>query len=166
MKLASVQAIVAALDRARVRYLVAGGLAVNVHGYRRYTKDVDLVVELTPDNVAMTFEALAALGYRPQVPLTVEQFADEDLRETLIREKGMKVLQFWSDEHRETPIDVFVRVPFPFDEEYERATIRKLADIGQVRVVSIPALIKMKEEANRTEDRIDVEYLRMRLEDE
>ena len=165
MKLSSVQAILSALDRAGVRYLIADGLAVNVHGYRRFTKDVDLVVEFTPENVTATFDALATLGFQPRVPLTVEQFANEDLRETLIREKGMKVLQFWSDEHRETPIDLFLQVPFPFDEEYERATVRDFANVGQVRIVSIPALIKMKEEAGRPEDRIDVEYLRMRLED-
>ena len=42
-----------------VRYLVAGGLAVNVHGYLRFTKDVDLVVQLESDNIR---RALAALG--------------------------------------------------------------------------------------------------------
>ena len=43
MKLATFDAIVAALDGAGVRYLVAGGLAVNAHGYLRMTNDVDLV---------------------------------------------------------------------------------------------------------------------------
>jgi hypothetical protein len=41
MKLASVEALVAALEEAGVRYLVAGGLAVNAHGYLRFTHDVD-----------------------------------------------------------------------------------------------------------------------------
>src|SRR5713226_2565507 len=100
MKLASFDAIVTALDRAGVRYLIAGGLAVNAHGYLRFTKDVDLVVQLVPAN------ALAAFGYRPVVPVTAEQFADAKLRDTWISEKGMQVLQFWSDSHRETPVDM------------------------------------------------------------
>lgn len=33
MKLASIEAIVRALESAGVRYLVAGGVAVNAHGY-------------------------------------------------------------------------------------------------------------------------------------
>jgi len=45
MKLASFEAIARALDDAGVRYLVAGGLAVNAHGYLRFTKDVDIVVQ-------------------------------------------------------------------------------------------------------------------------
>ncbi len=166
MRLGSVRTIVRALDSAGVRFLVAGGLAVNAHGYRRFTKDVDLVIQLTGENVKAAFAALATIGYRPLVPLTADQFGDPELRETLIREKGMQVLQFWSDEHRETPIDLFVRDPFPFDEEYSRATIKVLAEAGPVRFVSIPALIRMKEEAGRPQDRIDIEYLRMRLEEE
>lgn len=34
-----------------------------------------------------------------------------------------------------------------------------------VRFVTIPTLIKMKQLANREQDRIDIEHLRMRLED-
>jgi hypothetical protein len=42
VKLSSFEAIVEALHRRGVRYLVAGGLAVVAHGYLRLTKDVDL----------------------------------------------------------------------------------------------------------------------------
>ncbi len=164
MRLSSVQAVVRELDAAGVRFLIAGGVAVNAHGYQRFTKDLDLVVQLTAGNIRAAFGALARLGYQPQVPITVEQFADGELRGTLTREKGMQVLQFWSDRHRETPIDVFVGEPFPFDEEFARATVKDLGDVGPVRVVSLSSLIKMKERAGRPEDRIDVQYLRMRLE--
>lgn len=165
MKVASFKAVVTALETARVRYLVAGGLAVNAHGYLRYTKDVDLVVELIPDNIRRAFAALDTLGYRPNVPIAAEQFADATSRETWIRDKGMKVLQFWSDAHRETPIDVFVIAPFAFEEVYLGALVKPLGPIP-VRFVPILALIRMKEEAGRPQDRIDIDYLRMRLEDD
>lgn len=166
MKLASFEAIVRALNDAGVRYLVAGGLAVNAHGYLRFTKDVDFVVQLVPDNIERVFAALGTLGYRPVAPITATQFADAALRESWIRDKGMQVLQFWSDLHIATPIDVFVTEPFPFEEEYERALVKPLYGTIPVRFVSIPALIRMKEAAGRPEDKIDVEYLRMRLEDD
>lgn len=166
VKLASFEAIVRALEGAGVRYLVAGGLAVNAHGYLRFTKDVDFVVQLIPDNVERAFAALGALGYRPTVPVTAVQFGNSALRESWIRDKGMQVLQFWSDAHRETPVDVFVSEPFPFDEEFERALVKPLYGTTPVRFVSIPALIRMKEAAGRTQDRIDIEYLRMRSEDD
>ncbi len=77
----------------------------------------------------------------------------------------MRVLQFWSDDHRETSIDVFVEEPFHFDKEYELALRKPLLGRFEVRVVAISTLIAMKEEAGRPEDRIDVEHLRMRLDD-
>jgi hypothetical protein len=160
MKLASFDAIVAALDRAGVLYLVAGGLAVNAHGYLRFTKDVDLVVQLVPENTKAAFAAFAALGYRPVVPVTADQFADAKVRRAWISEKRMEVLQFWSDSHRETPIDLFVREPFPFDAEYARALVKPLAGIP-VRFVSVPTLISMKTAAGRAQDMIDVENLRI-----
>ena len=76
MKLASFEAIVRALENAGVRYLVADGLAVNAHGYLRFTKDVDFVMQLIPDNIERAFAAFGALGYRPTVPITAEQFAE------------------------------------------------------------------------------------------
>jgi hypothetical protein len=165
VKLASVEAIVRALNEAGVRYLIAGGLAVNAHGYLRYTNDLDVVLRLIPDNISRAFAALGALGYKPMAPVTVEQFADRATREGWIRARGMQVLQLWSDRHRETSIDIFVQEPFPFEEEYARALIKPLYGTIEVRFVSIPTLIKMKEAAGREQDRIDIEHLRMRLED-
>ncbi len=165
MKLASIEAVVRALNGEGVRVLVAGGLAVNAHGYLRFTRDADLVLDLEPDNVRRAFEALGRLGYRPSVPITADGFADADLRERWVREKHMRVLQFWSDQHRETPLDVFVQAPFAFDEEYTRALVKELAGAGPVRFVSLRTLIRMKESAGRPEDRIDIEHLRMQLED-
>ena len=164
MKLTSVQAVVRELDADGVRFLIAGGVAVNAHGYQRFTKDLDLIVQLATENLRAAFGALARLGYQPQVPITAEQLADGELRRLLIREKGMQVLQFWSDQHRETPVDVFVNEPFPFDEEFARAAVKDLGNAGPVRIVSLPSLIQMKESAGRLEDQIDVQYLRMRLE--
>ena len=97
MKLASFEAIATALDDAGVRYLVAGGLAVNAHGYLRFTKDVDIVVQLVPDNVLRAFAALQAIGFRPSVPVTAAESADPEIRCGWIRDKGMQVLQFWSE---------------------------------------------------------------------
>ena len=159
MKLGAFDSLVRALEQAGVRYLVAGGLAVNAHGYLRFTRDVDLVLQLARANVISAFGALELVGYRPLVPITAAQFADSAQREQWIRDKGMTVLNFWSDRHRETPIDVFVTEPFDFDEEYARALVKPLGSVS-VRFVSIPTLVRMKEAAGRPQDRIDIEYLR------
>ena len=76
----------------------------------------------------------------------------------------MKVLQFVSDKHRETPVDVFVFEPFDFTVEYERAyaSVVKLAgeDPVKVRYVAVPALIELKTDAGRAQDLNDVQHLR------
>lgn len=146
-----------------MRYLVAGGLAVNVHGYLRFTKDVDLVVQLEADNIRRALAALSALGYRPAIPVRAELFADPTQREAWARDKGMQVFQLWSDQHRETPIDIFVTEPFAFGPEYAQAVVKPLQDDLAVRFVTIPTLIRMKELADRPQDRIDIEHLRARL---
>lgn len=166
MKLASTEAIFQVLNDAGVRYLVAGGLAVNAHGYSRFTKDVDFVLELVPDNIKKAFYALATLGYQPNVPVTADQFADTAQRERWIKDKGMQVLQLWSDTHKETPIDIFVSEPFPFGQEYAQALNKPLYGKIEVRFVSIRTLIKMKEITGRAQDRIDVEHLRIRLKED
>lgn len=159
MKLGSVDMLVQALDKAGVRYLVAGGLAVNAHGYLRFTRDVDLVLQLATENIVAAFGALEKIGYRPLVPVTAADFADPAKRTAWIQGKGMTVLNFWCDAHRDTPIDVFVTEPFAFDEEYAHALVKPLGSVA-VRFVSIPTLIRMKEAAGRPQDKIDIEYLR------
>lgn len=76
----------------------------------------------------------------------------------------MKVLQFHSDSHRETPIDVFVIEPFDFEEEYQRAFADTIELPGQApvvaRYVAIPALIAMKQAVGRPQDLDDIQHLR------
>lgn len=165
MRLASLEAIVRALNGASVRYLVAGGLAVNAHGYLRLTHDIDLVIALDSGNILKAFEALRSIDYRPLVPITAEQFADPNMRQKWIDEKGMQVLNFFSDGHRETMLDVFVYEPFEFDVEYSSAMLGELLPRLSARFVSLPTLIRMKERANRPRDLDDIQHLRWILED-
>jgi hypothetical protein len=51
------------LNRRRVRYLIAGGVAANLHGSVRATRDVDLLVPPDPRNTARLLAALSELPY-------------------------------------------------------------------------------------------------------
>jgi hypothetical protein len=50
------------LSRHGVRYLIVGGLAFIYHAKPRYTKDMDLWVEYTKENVVRANAALAEFG--------------------------------------------------------------------------------------------------------
>jgi len=164
VKLASLEAIVTALDQFNVRYLIAGGLAVAAHGYGRVTFDVDLVIQLHPDNVHRAMRALGSLGYQPVAPVSVKDFADPDIRRAWIEEKHMVVFALQSNLHRDTPVDVFVSEPFDFDREYDLALVGEILPALQARFVCLDTLINMKESTMRERDREDVRQLKLLLE--
>lgn len=51
-----------ALNDAGARYVLIGGFAVIAHGGARFTKDVDLLVDDAPENVALVKRGLAILS--------------------------------------------------------------------------------------------------------
>ncbi len=159
MEVRSVEAIVSALNNAGVQYLIVGGLAVNAHGYVRLTRDVDLVLRLDPANALRGLQTLLQIGYRIAVPVRPEEFADAATRERWRNEKNMLVLKLWSDEHRRTPVDVFIYEPFNFAEEMSRAISVELQPGLAACVVSLPTLLAMKRTAARPQDLIDVAEL-------
>lgn len=159
MEVRSVEAIVRALNEANVQYLVVGGLAVNAHGYVRGTDDLDLVIALDPENAVRGLRALESVGYHPAVPITPEQFADANLRESWIAEKGMALLKLWSDTHGRTDVDVFVSHPFSMKEELKRAEHFELSPGVMMPVVCLPTLREMKMAAGRPQDIADIAAL-------
>ncbi|MEO0489674.1 MAG: hypothetical protein AAFZ49_08965, partial [Cyanobacteria bacterium J06659_2] len=60
------------LNDNQVRYLVIGGYAVALHGYPRYTKDIDIWIEMTSENANRVLQALAQTpnlgGFEPCPP--------------------------------------------------------------------------------------------------
>ena len=160
MKADSARAIFGALKQAQARYLIVGGLAVVAHGYVRYTVDVDLVIALDPENVRRSMNALATLGYYPRVPVRLQDFANAELREQWIREKGMVVFQLVSDTHRETPVDIFVTSPFDFEVQVGRAVWLPVLGAREAPVLALDELLTMKKEAGRAKDLVDIDELK------
>jgi hypothetical protein len=63
------------LNANRVRYLVVGGYAVALHGHPRYTKDMDVWIELTPENAQQVVKALRQFGF-DSLGLTADDFLE------------------------------------------------------------------------------------------
>jgi len=156
----SVDAVLRGLAGGGVRYLIAGGLAVVAHGHVRFTKDIDLVLSLDGENTRRAIVVLKALGYRPVVAaLRIEDFTDAAQRRLWIEEKGAKVFSLSSEDHRLTPIDIFVEEPFDFEEADARALSLEYAPGLCVRFVSRDDLVAMKRLAGRPQDVLDIEAL-------
>jgi len=160
MEVRSIEAIVKALNDAKVQYLIVGGVAVNAHGYERFTKDLDLVIGLERENIIRGLRALMGIGYSMRIPVTPEQFAEPSLREQWCRDKNMVVLQLWSDVHRRTPVDVFVYEPFDFAQELARAKQELVFGNELAPIVCYETLIELKKQAGRAQDLADMEKLK------
>ncbi|MBI5484129.1 MAG: nucleotidyl transferase AbiEii/AbiGii toxin family protein [Deltaproteobacteria bacterium] len=146
------------LNLNHVRYMLVGGLAVNLYGIERATGDIDLVVDLTEENVLRFSTAMKKLGMRPRIPVTIEDFGNPELRKTWIEEKGMMVFSLFHPQQHHLQLDVFVTSPFDFDAVYKE---RELMGHGEkeISVVPIKTLIAMKQQADRPQDRADVYHL-------
>ncbi len=147
-----------ALNRADVRYVVVGGVATVLHGFARLTADVDLVVDLAPHEALKAIETLVGLGLRPRPPVDPVAFADAVVRESWIRDKGMRVFSLWDPTQPMREVDLFVEHPVEFEGLFIRAEIVPL-DTTTVRVASIPDLIALKRLASRPQDLADIEAL-------
>ena len=146
-----------ALDEAKVRYLVVGGVAVVLHGHVRLTQDLDLVVDLDPDNLERALASFESLGYQPRLPVRLRDFADAAIRRRWIETKNMTVFSLWHPRSH-FGIDLFVDEPFDFDDVYPRA---RIADLGEARVPVVPReeLLEMKRRAGRPQDLLDLDEL-------
>ena len=159
MELRSVESIVSALNQAAVRYVIVGGLAVNAHGFVRMTRDVDLVIELKEDNILRGLQALFSIGYQMAMPASPAEFANADVRQRWRTERNMIVLKLWSDAHQRTPIDIFVYEPFDFAAEWSKLAQLELGEGLTAPVVSLESLLRMKREAARPQDLLDIQEL-------
>lgn len=152
-----------ALNRADVRYVVVGGVATVLHGFARLTADVDLVVDLDPNEARKAIDTLVGLGLRPRPPVDPAAFADAVVRESWVRDKGMRVFSMWDPKQPMREVDLFVEHPIEFAGLFGRAETVAL-DTTTVRVAAIPDLIALKRLANRPQDVADIEALEAILE--
>ncbi|MBW4642506.1 MAG: hypothetical protein KME23_05770 [Goleter apudmare HA4340-LM2] len=65
------------LNDNHVHYLIVGGYAVAIHGHPRYTKDIDIWIEMSPENADNLLQALEQFGFS-SLGLQAEDFLTPD----------------------------------------------------------------------------------------
>jgi hypothetical protein len=148
-----------ALSKAKVKYLVAGGVAVNLHQVLRATVDLDLIVHLETKNVLKFVKVMGSLGYVPRIPVSATELADPKKRREWTLKKNMMVFSFILPENPLEIIDIFVKEPMPFESLYKnRVDIKAFGT--KIPVVGIEDLIEMKKKAGRERDLYDIKLLK------
>lgn len=152
------EAVFRALNERGVRYLVAGGVAVVLHGYTRLTMDLDLVVDLAHEQALTAVEALTALGLKPRAPVDPRLFADEATREAWRRDRGMTMFTLLDPNNPMLVVDLFTQSPLDYEGLWDRAKDVQL-ETTRVKIVSLEDLIVMKRAAGRPRDLLDITEL-------
>jgi hypothetical protein len=67
---------IALCNKHKVEYLVIGGYAVAIHGYPRYTKDIDVSIQISSRNAEAMVEVMKEFGFA-SLNLTSEDFTKE-----------------------------------------------------------------------------------------
>lgn len=150
--------IFAALNRGQIRYVVVGGFATVLHGHARLTADIDIVIDLSPEQARRAVEALLALGFRPRAPVDPLAFADPSIRRQWATEKGMRVFALWDPANPMREVDLFAEHPMDFEELWRGSEVVELSGTT-IRIASIGDLIRLKRLAGRPQDLADVEAL-------
>lgn len=146
------------LQKNNIRYAVAGGVALVLHGVVRFTADLDLIVDLESENLKRFVHAMNELGYGPRNPVKAEDMLDPATRGKWKREKGMEVFSFVDPGQPMTLIDVFIEEKIPF-EEVMKDLMRVTAKGITIPVVSLAHLKRLKKEAGRPQDLADIEAI-------
>ena len=148
------------LNKKRVRYLVVGGIAVNLHGFPRVTGDLDIMLDLNDGKSVNGFvEVVKVLGFKPKIPVKVDDFAILSKRKSWIEEKNMKVFSVYNPSQEIEHIDVLIENLIDFDKAYKTREIVNAGNL-KVPVVSIDDLIKLKKISGRKRDEIDIAALK------
>lgn len=147
------------LEHHKIRYLLIGGVAVNLHGFSRTTDDLDLWIDLEKKNVIKFFKMLQTLEWKPKIPESIESLGDPKKRRNWIKEKDMKVFSIYNPNNFTEQADIVVREYIDFKSAYKRRE-EIMANNIKISLISIPDLIRLKKIAARERDIIDIKALK------
>jgi hypothetical protein len=148
-----------ALYREKVRYLLVGGLSVNLHGVPRVTNDVDLIIATDRENVERLNAVLKKLDFLPRLPVDPQDISDSEKVDTWVKEKNLKAFSFYHRRENYKSVDIVLVHPLDFEKSFERKSIKTAKDVD-IYVASIDDIIRMKEWSGRNQDVSDAALLK------
>jgi hypothetical protein len=135
-----------ALNKESVEYILVGGYAVILHGYRRVTGDMDIWVKRTKENYLKLTNAFTKFRL-PVFDMTEEKFLDAETTD---------VFTFGRPP---TSIDIITKLKgVEFDEAFSQAAQYDEEGIF-IRFIHLNNLIEAKKAAGRHKDLDDIEKL-------
>ncbi|MCX5749460.1 MAG: hypothetical protein NTZ10_04380 [Candidatus Saganbacteria bacterium] len=150
------------LEKKKVKYLIIGGIAVNLHGVERVTGDMDIMLSMDRGNLLKFISVMKLLKLKPKVPVNPEDLADPYKVKKWQKEKGMLVFSFIDIDNPYINIDVMTENYISFKKAYKKRIVIEAWGIN-VSVVGIDELIELKKIAGRKKDMEDIKLLKQRM---
>ncbi len=143
------------LNQYNVKYLVCGGLAVNIYGIPRMTADIDLLLDFEESNVLNFENATKYLLFQSIIPISIKTFVKKEDRLKAINEKNLIAYSYFNSLAGYMNLDVLLDAPIEFDVLWKNKTERKLGETI-IHLVSVEDLIELKKYSNRIQDQKDI----------
>ncbi len=141
-----------------VRYLLVGGLAMNLLGVPRLTMDVDLLLGLDDANVDAFIRCAETLRLRPQIPEPLAALRDPQRRRVWLEEKHLIAFALIGASPSVPTVDVVLQHPLDFAAAFDRAELKDAGGVA-VRVAAVKDMITLKRSVGRPQDLADLEHL-------
>ncbi len=132
------------LNKNKIQYLIIGGYAVAFHGYPRYTKDIDIWINRTPENAKKLIDVLTEFGLG-SLGLKQSDFLEPD-----------QIIQLGYAPNRIDIITTALGIDF---EECYKTKIKVTIDDIETYFIDLENLRKNKKETGRLQDLADLENL-------
>jgi predicted nucleotidyltransferase len=137
--------LLARLAGAEVKFIIVGGVAVALNGFVRTTEDVDILIESSAENVTRLINELRNFGEGHARKLAPADFSES--------EGAIRIIE-------DFPLDVFTIMRGKRYPDLVGSTKPTRIDDADVRYLDAEALIALKSDSQRDQDRIDVSALR------
>jgi hypothetical protein len=145
--------LTSALESNGIHYAIVGGYAVALHGALRGTVDVDIVLTLSEKEFIGAEQAFKNLGLESRLPVGGKQVFK--FRKEYIENRNLIAWSFYNPQNPSETVDVIIT---------HDAKLMKIVKIRafnfELKVASIPNLIKMKKQSGRPQDLADIEALK------
>ena len=136
-------------EKNNVDYVLIGGMAINLHGFARYTEDIDLFVNPEEENINNLRTAM------------MNVFRDDEIKEITTDELNKyAVIRYGA--HDDFYIDIIAKIGERFH-FYDLSYEEKIIEGIKVKVADVKTLFLLKENTYREIDQLDIKFLKSKM---
>ncbi|MDY6967639.1 MAG: hypothetical protein SVR08_03135 [Spirochaetota bacterium] len=144
-----------------IDFIIAGGVALVLHGIERMTLDLDISVSMTESNLNKLIITLKNMGLTPRVPVPAESLLDPVKRRSFVTDKNAMVFTFIDTNNPFRQIDIFLTDDLSYNALIDDTDILTINN-NEIYVLTKNKLLELKEriDPKRDKDIFDINQLK------